>query len=113
MIEVTQVPEVLQVSEEAPVPLVALVFQAVTVHEVLLAEKVPMDELVLTVTEVWKAPLVHLEPTESQVSQVTQVPMVNVSLATVCCSLDTLKLLLIHLVQMEPRRFGMVSHSCT
>jgi hypothetical protein len=105
--------EVLEVFEETPVLMVALVFHAETVHEVLLADRVPMDELVLTVTEVWKVLLVLLDPTASQVSQVIQVLTVNVPLVTVFSSLDTLKLLLIHLVQLEPRRFGMVSPSCT
>lgn len=92
---------------------VASVFQVLMVHEVLLAEKVPTAELVNRVREVWKVQLVHLVPTANPVSPVTLVLMANVLLATVFCLLDILKLLLIHLVLLAPKKFGMVSHLCT
>ena len=113
MNEVTPVPEVLLVYEVTQDLTVASVFQVLAVHEVLLAEKVPTAELVSKVHEVWKVPLVLLELTVNPVSLVTPVLTANALSVTVSYLLDTLKLLLTHLVQSAPRRSGMVSHSCT
>lgn len=113
MNEVTPVPGVLPVFEVIQVLTVASVFQVPAVLEVLLAEKVPTAELVSKVHEVWKVLLVHLEPTVNPVSLVIPVLTANALSATVSYLLDTLKLLLTHLVHSAPKKSGTVSHSCT
>lgn len=99
--------------KELPVQAAVSVFQAITVQEVLPADLVPTAELVNPVHEVWKVLSVHLVLMANLVNPVTLVPTANALSATVSCLLDILKLLLTHLVQMAPKKFGTVSHSCT